>query len=139
MFLSQQDIHLGTKEAVEDTARVLGRMFDAIEFRGFRQDMVETLAKWSGVPVYNGLTDEWHPTQVLADLLTLEEAFGSLRGPAAGLRRRRPEQRRAHAARRLRPDGRARGDRRPAGAQPRAGGDGLGAPRRRPARAAACW
>jgi ornithine carbamoyltransferase len=80
VFLSQQDIHLGTKEAAEDTARVLGRMFDAIEFRGFRQDMVETLARWSGVPVYNGLTDEWHPTQVLADLLTLEEVFGSLPG-----------------------------------------------------------
>jgi len=80
VFLSQQDIHLGSKEALEDTARVLGRMFDAIEFRGFRQDTVETLAKWSGVPVYNGLTDDWHPTQVLADLLTLEEAFGSLAG-----------------------------------------------------------
>jgi len=80
VFLSQQDIHLGSKEALEDTARVLGRMFDAIEFRGFRQDTVEVLAKWSGVPVYNGLTDEWHPTQVLADLLTLEEAFGPLAG-----------------------------------------------------------
>jgi ornithine carbamoyltransferase len=80
VFLSTQDIHLGTKEALEDTARVLGRMFDAVEFRGFRQDTVETLAKWSGVPVYNGLTDEWHPTQVLADLLTLEEAFGPLAG-----------------------------------------------------------
>jgi ornithine carbamoyltransferase len=80
VFLSTQDIHLGTKEALEDTARVLGRMFDAVEFRGFRQGTVETLAKWSGVPVYNGLTDEWHPTQVLADLLTLEEAFGSLAG-----------------------------------------------------------
>ena len=80
VFLSQQDIHLGGKEALEDTARVLGRMFDAIEFRGFRQDTVETLAARSGVPVYNGLTDDWHPTQVLADLLTLEEAFGSLAG-----------------------------------------------------------
>jgi ornithine carbamoyltransferase len=80
VFLSTADIHLGTKEALEDTARVLGRMFDAIEFRGFRQSTVETLAKWSGVPVYNGLTDEWHPTQVLADLMTLEEAFGSLKG-----------------------------------------------------------
>ncbi len=80
VFLSQQDIHLGTKEAIEDTARVLGRMFDAIEFRGFAQATVETLAKWSGLPVYNGLTDEWHPTQVLADLLTLEEAFGTLGG-----------------------------------------------------------
>ncbi len=74
MFLSTADIHLGTKEALEDTARVLGRMFDAIQFRGFKQSTVETLARWSGVPVYNGLTDEWHPTQVLADLMTLEEA-----------------------------------------------------------------
>jgi ornithine carbamoyltransferase len=80
VFLSTADIHLGTKEALEDTARVLGRMFDAIEFRGFSQATVETLAKWSGVPVYNGLTDDWHPTQVLADLMTLEEAFGSLAG-----------------------------------------------------------
>ena len=80
VFLSTADIHLGSKEAIEDTARVLGRMFDAIEFRGFAQSTVETLAKWSGVPVYNGLTDEWHPTQVLADLMTMEEAFGSLKG-----------------------------------------------------------
>ncbi len=80
VFLSQQDIHLGTKEALEDTARVLGRMFDAIEFRGFQQAAVEALAKWSGVPVYNGLTDDWHPTQVLADLMTLEECFDSLGG-----------------------------------------------------------
>jgi ornithine carbamoyltransferase len=80
VFLSSADIHLGTKEALEDTARVLGRMFDAIEFRGFAQATVEALAKWAGVPVYNGLTDDWHPTQVLADLLTLEEAFGSLKG-----------------------------------------------------------
>jgi len=80
VFLSTADIHLGTKEALEDTARVLGRMFDAIQFRGFKQSSVDALAKWSGVPVYNGLTDEWHPTQVLADLMTLEEAFGSLKG-----------------------------------------------------------
>ena len=80
VFLSTADIHLGTKEAIEDTARVLGRMFDAIQFRGFSQATVETLAKWSGVPVYNGLTDDWHPTQVLADLMTMEEAFGSLKG-----------------------------------------------------------
>jgi ornithine carbamoyltransferase len=80
VFLSSADIHLGTKEALEDTARVLGRMFDAIEFRGFSQSTVEALSKWAGVPVYNGLTDDWHPTQVLADLLTLEEAFGSLKG-----------------------------------------------------------
>ncbi len=80
VFLSTTDIHLGSKEAIEDTARVLGRMFDAIQFRGFKQDTVETLAKWSGIPVYNGLTDDWHPTQALADLMTLEEAFGPLRG-----------------------------------------------------------
>jgi ornithine carbamoyltransferase len=80
VFLSTADIHLGTKEDVEDTARVLGRMFDAIEFRGFKQETVEALARWSGVPVYNGLTDEWHPTQVLADLMTMEEVFGSLAG-----------------------------------------------------------
>jgi ornithine carbamoyltransferase len=80
VFLSTADIHLGTKEAIEDTSRVLGRMFDAIEFRGFKQETVEALARWSGVPVYNGLTDEWHPTQVLADLMTVEEAFGKLAG-----------------------------------------------------------
>jgi ornithine carbamoyltransferase len=80
VFLSGSDIHLGTKEALEDTARVLGRMFDAIQFRGFAHSTVETLAKWAGVPVYNGLTDDWHPTQVLADLMTLEEACGSLKG-----------------------------------------------------------
>lgn len=80
VFLSRADIHLDTKEALEDTARVLGRMFDAIQFRGFTQSTVETLARWAGVPVYNGLTDEWHPTQVLADLMTLEESFGSLKG-----------------------------------------------------------
>ncbi len=80
VFLSTADIHLGTKEALEDTARVLGRMFDAIQFRGFKQSTVEELARWSGVPVYNGLTDEWHPTQVLADLMTLEEELGPLKG-----------------------------------------------------------
>ena len=80
VFLSTADIHLGAKEAVEDTARVFGRMFDAIQFRGFAQSTVETLAHWAGVPVYNGLTDDWHPTQVLADLMTMEETFGSLAG-----------------------------------------------------------
>jgi ornithine carbamoyltransferase len=80
VFLSTADIHLGSKEALEDTARVLGRMFDAVEFRGFRQATVEALARWSGVPVYNGLTDEWHPTQVLADLMTMEEELGPLTG-----------------------------------------------------------
>ncbi|ACM23646.1 MULTISPECIES: ornithine carbamoyltransferase [Thermotoga] len=80
IFLSPNDIHLGAKESLEDTARVLGRMVDAIMFRGYRQETVETLAKYSGVPVYNGLTDEFHPTQALADLMTIEENFGRLRG-----------------------------------------------------------
>jgi ornithine carbamoyltransferase len=80
VFLSTQDIQLGAKESVEDTARVLGRMFDAIQFRGFKQETAETLAKYSGVPVYNGLTDIDHPTQVLADLMTIEEEFGKLKG-----------------------------------------------------------
>jgi ornithine carbamoyltransferase len=80
VFLSTQDIQLGAKESVEDTARILGRMFSAIQFRGFRQSSVETLAKYSGVPVYNGLTDLYHPTQALADVMTLEERFGDSRG-----------------------------------------------------------
>ena len=80
IFLSKDDIHLGVKESVEDTARVLGRMVDAIMFRGFSQKTVEILARYSGVPVYNGLTDEFHPTQVLADLMTIEENFGRLKG-----------------------------------------------------------
>jgi ornithine carbamoyltransferase len=75
-FLGKNDIHLGGKEDVRDTARVLGRMFDGIEFRGFKQSTVEELAKWAGVPVWNGLTDVDHPTQVLADFLTLQENFG---------------------------------------------------------------
>jgi ornithine carbamoyltransferase len=65
--------HMGQKESVKDTARVLGRMYDAIEYRGFGQEIVEELAEWAGVPVYNGLTDEWHPTQTLADFLTFRE------------------------------------------------------------------
>ncbi len=80
VFLSSQDIQLGVKESVEDTARVLGRMFSAIQFRGFSQEHVETLAKYSGIPVFNGLTDEYHPTQVLADVMTLKENFGELKG-----------------------------------------------------------
>jgi ornithine carbamoyltransferase len=80
VFLSREDIHLGVKETVEDTARVLGRMFDAIEFRGFKQSTVELLARYSGVPVYNGLTDSFHPTQALADVMTIEENFGSCAG-----------------------------------------------------------
>ncbi|MDR1420037.1 MAG: ornithine carbamoyltransferase, partial [Treponema sp.] len=77
VFLSTQDIQLGAKESIEDTARILGRMFDAIQFRGFKQATVEKLAEYSGVPVYNGLTDDFHPTQALADIMTLEENFGS--------------------------------------------------------------
>ena len=80
VFLSKNDIQLGAKESIEDTARVLGRMVDAIMFRGFKQKTVEILAKYSGVPVYNGLTDDYHPTQVLADLMTIEENFGRLKG-----------------------------------------------------------
>ncbi len=79
-YLTPQDIHLGKKESVPDTARVLGRMFDGILFRGFKQETVDALAKYSGVPVWNGLTDSNHPTQALADLLTIREQFGRLRG-----------------------------------------------------------
>lgn len=80
VFLSSSDIQLGKKESIEDTARVLGRMFDAIMFRGYSQDTVNTLEEYSGVPVYNGLTDMFHPTQVLADLMTMQENFGELSG-----------------------------------------------------------
>ena len=80
VFLSIQDIQLGSKESIDDTARVLGRMFSAIQFRGFKQSTVEVLAKFSGVPVYNGLTDDYHPTQVLADIMTMEECFGPSKG-----------------------------------------------------------
>ena len=79
-YLGKDDIQLGHKESVEDTARVLGRMFDGIEFRGFQHENVEKLAKYSGVPVWNGLTDDYHPTQILADFLTLKEQFGKLNG-----------------------------------------------------------
>lgn len=79
-YLGREDIQLGHKESVEDTARVLGRMFDGIEFRGFSQETVEKLAKYSGVPVWNGLTDTYHPTQILADFLTMREHLGSLSG-----------------------------------------------------------
>jgi ornithine carbamoyltransferase len=79
-YLGQNDIHFGKKESVPDTAKVLGRMFDGILFRGFSQRTVEDLAKYSGVPVWNGLTDDWHPTQILADLQTVREHFGTLKG-----------------------------------------------------------
>ena len=77
-YLGVEDIQLGKKESVEDTARVLGRMFDGIEFRGFLHENVEKLAKYSGVPVWNGLTDDFHPTQILADFLTMREKFGTI-------------------------------------------------------------
>ncbi|EML4822131.1 ornithine carbamoyltransferase [Enterococcus faecium] len=79
-YLGANDIQLGKKESTEDTAKVLGRIFDGIEFRGFSQKMVEELAEFSGVPVWNGLTDEWHPTQMIADFLTIQENFGTVEG-----------------------------------------------------------
>jgi ornithine carbamoyltransferase len=72
-YLGPSGSHMGAKESVKDTARVLGRMYDAIEYRGFGQEVAEELAEYAGVPVYNGLTDDWHPTQVLADFLTFRE------------------------------------------------------------------
>ena len=72
-FIGPSGSHMGSKETVKDTARVLGRMYDAIEYRGFGQEVAEELAEHAGVPVYNGLTDEWHPTQILADFLTFRE------------------------------------------------------------------
>src|SRR5215471_17227476 len=72
-FLGPSGSHLGHKETVKDTARVLGRMYDAIEYRGFGQEIADELAEHAGVPVFNGLTDEWHPTQILADFLTIRE------------------------------------------------------------------
>ena len=77
-YLGKNDIQLGKKESVEDTAKVLGSMFDGIEYRGFSQTAVEALAEHSGVPVWNGLTDAWHPTQMLAYFLTIKEHFGKL-------------------------------------------------------------
>src|ERR671911_2985508 len=75
-FIGPGGSHMGHKETVKDTARVLGRMYDAIEYRGFAQETAEKLAEYAGVPIYNGLTDEWHPTQILADFLTMREASG---------------------------------------------------------------
>ena len=78
-YLTRPDIHFGKKESVKDTARVLGRIYDGILFRGFSQKTCEELAQYSGVPVWNGLTDDYHPTQIFADLLTVKETFGSLK------------------------------------------------------------
>ena len=80
VYLDPKSSQIGKKESIADTARVLGRMFDGIEYRGFGQEIVEDLAKYSGVPVWNGLTNEFHPTQILADFLTIREVFGSLDG-----------------------------------------------------------
>ena len=79
-YLDPSGSQIGKKESIADTARVLGRMYDAIEYRGFGQEIVDDLAKYAGVPVYNGLTNEFHPTQILADFLTVREHFGSLKG-----------------------------------------------------------
>lgn len=79
-YLDPSGSQIGKKESIADTARVLGRMFDGIEYRGYGQEIVEDLARYSGVPVWNGLTDEFHPTQILADFLTIREHFGKLRG-----------------------------------------------------------
>lgn len=79
-FLDPGSSQMGKKESIADTARVLGRMYDGIEYRGFSQEIVEELAKYAGVPVWNGLTDEFHPTQMIADLLTIEEKLGRLKG-----------------------------------------------------------
>ena len=79
-YLGPSGSQMGKKESIADTARVLGRMYDGIEYRGFDQSIVETLAKYAGVPVWNGLTNEFHPTQILADMLTIREHFGTLKG-----------------------------------------------------------
>lgn len=79
-YLGPTGSQMGKKESIADTARVLGRMYDGIEYRGFAQEIIEELAKYAGVPVWNGLTTEFHPTQILADLLTIEEKFGTLKG-----------------------------------------------------------
>ena len=79
-YLGPTGSQIGVKESIADTARVLGRMFDGIEYRGFGQELVEELAKYAGVPVFNGLTNEFHPTQILADFLTIQEHCGGLKG-----------------------------------------------------------
>ena len=79
-YLDPAGSQMGNKESIEDTARVLGRMFDGIEYRGYGQEIVETLAEYAGVPVWNGLTTEAHPTQFIADALTIRENFGDVRG-----------------------------------------------------------
>lgn len=79
-FLGANDIQLGKKESLADTAKILGSMYDGIEYRGFEQSTVDALAQYSGVPVWNGLTNDWHPTQMLADFMTIDEIFGHIKG-----------------------------------------------------------
>ena len=79
-YLDPKSSQFGKKESIEDSARVLGSMFDGIEYRGFGQEIVEQLAEYAGVPVWNGLTNEYHPTQMLADMLTIQEHFGRVKG-----------------------------------------------------------
>lgn len=79
-YLEPSSSQIGKKESIRDTARVLGRMYEGIEYRGFGQEIVEELARYAGVPVWNGLTNEYHPTQMLADFLTIQEHLGSLKG-----------------------------------------------------------
>ena len=79
-YLDPASSQMGKKESIEDTAKVLGRMYDGIEYRGFEQEIVENLGKNAGVPVWNGLTNEFHPTQMLADIMTMYENFGSVKG-----------------------------------------------------------
>ena len=111
--------HLGRDESVPTPPAYSGRMFDGIEFRGFAQDTVEELARYAGVPVWNGLTDQWHPTQMLADVLTMTEHHpGPTRRDLVLLPRRRPQQRRPLAAGHRRPAGHGRPHRRTRGARP---------------------
>ncbi|MDE7405071.1 MAG: ornithine carbamoyltransferase, partial [Lachnospiraceae bacterium] len=79
-YLDPTGSQIGKKESIADTARVLGRMYEGIEYRGFEQEIVEELAKYAGVPVWNGLTNEFHPTQMLADILTIKEKLGRIKG-----------------------------------------------------------
>ncbi len=79
-YLDAAGSQIGKKESIKDTARILGRLYDGIEYRGYEQSIVETLAEYAGIPVWNGLTNEYHPTQILADLLTIQEKFGLLKG-----------------------------------------------------------
>lgn len=89
-YLEPSSSQIGKKESIEDTARVLGRMYEGIEYRGFGQEIVEELAEYAGVPVWNGLTNEYHPTQMLADFLTIREHFGEIKGKKTGVYRRCP-------------------------------------------------